>query len=189
MSSRVSNAIDSLLVLRVQLGDREAADELLGQMAPRLSAYLRSIMGSADIEDLLQEVLLIIYRKIRWLNDPCYVWAWAYRIAGREAFRLIRRKKGARHVQLTDEEWGVVRSRQQAAPADQRLLEREVVRRLEELPPAGRAVLSLHYIEGLSIDEAAEHLGIAPGTARSRLSSGLQRLREHLGLVPKRNVL
>lgn len=54
---------------------------------------------------------------------------------------------------------------------------------MEGLPAAGRAVLWLHYVEGFSIDEAAEHLGIAVGTAKSRLSFGLRRLREQIGLV------
>jgi RNA polymerase sigma-70 factor (ECF subfamily) len=171
-------------VIRTQLGDREAADELLRRIAPRLSAYLRSVLGSReDANDLLQDVLLIIYRKVRWLKDPAYLSAWAYRIAGREAVRFLQRRKGARHVQLTEEEWSAVRSRQTSAPADQRVLEEQVARSLEALPPAGRAVLCLHYLEGLSIEEAAQHLGIATGTAKSRLSFGLRKLRERLGLA------
>lgn len=65
------NRFDPLLVLRVQLGDREAANELLGQLAPKLSAYLLSIVRNREeADDLLQDVLFIIYRKIRWLTDP-----------------------------------------------------------------------------------------------------------------------
>ena len=184
MTSGQKRTIDPLLVVRTQLGDREAANDLLGQLAPRLSAYLRSILGNAEeIDDLLQDVLLIVYRKIGWLKDPVLVSAWAYRIAGREAFRYLRRRKGSKHMQLTEEEWSAVRSRQRSPSADQRVLEGQVISSLEDLPPAGRAVLCLHYLEGLSIDEAAQHLGIATGTAKSRLSFGLRKLREQLGLA------
>lgn len=173
--------VDASLVLRTQLGDREAADDLLGQMAPRLGAYLRSIIrNDEDACDLLQDVLVIVYRKIRWLSDPAYLFAWAYRIAAREAFRHIRRRKGAGQVLLTEEEWKAVRSRERPLSAFEGVLERQAVQGIEELPPAGRAVLCLHYLEGLSIEEAAEHLGIAPGTAKSRLAFALRKLRERL---------
>lgn len=170
----------ALIVIRAQLGDLTAFDELFRRVGPKLLGYLKSIVSDeVDPEDLLQEVFLTIYQKIRWLDDPAHFRSWAYRIAARKAFRALRRKRGRAQTQLTDEEWSLVR--QQPALMERQLLGDDVLQELTSLPPAGRAVLSLHYLEGLSIDEAAARLGIPLGTAKSRLAYGLQWLRERLG--------
>jgi RNA polymerase sigma-70 factor, ECF subfamily len=49
---------------------------------------------------------------------------------------------------------------------------------LERVSPASRAVLLLHYVEDLSIDDTAAILDIGVGTAKSRLAYGLACLRE-----------
>ena len=49
---------------------------------------------------------------------------------------------------------------------------------LSQISPASRAVLMLHYLEEMSLSETAEILGIAAGTAKSRLAYGLESLRQ-----------
>lgn len=53
-------------VLRAQVGDREAIEGLLRRVQPALTRYLRSLVGTADAEDLTQDVMVIIYRKL-WM--------------------------------------------------------------------------------------------------------------------------
>ncbi|HMD72060.1 MAG TPA: sigma-70 family RNA polymerase sigma factor, partial [Bryobacteraceae bacterium] len=48
---------------------------------------------------------------------------------------------------------------------------------IDDLPPASRAVIVLHYLEEMSLDEVAAVLEIPPGTVKSRLAYGLARLR------------
>ena len=48
---------------------------------------------------------------------------------------------------------------------------------IDDLPPASRAVIVLHYLEEMSIEEVAAVLEIPPGTVKSRLAYGLARLR------------
>ena len=50
---------------------------------------------------------------------------------------------------------------------------------VDDLPPASRAVIVLHYLEEMSIHEVAAVLEILPGTVKSRLAYGLARLRRH----------
>jgi RNA polymerase sigma-70 factor (ECF subfamily) len=49
---------------------------------------------------------------------------------------------------------------------------------IDDLPPASRAVIALHYLEEMSLDEVAAVLEIPPGTVKSRLAYGLARLRQ-----------
>ena len=81
-------------VLRAQTGDREALDELLRAVQEPLYRYVLSLMGEPALaEDVLQEVFLRIYRKLRWLRTPELFRAWAYRIASRETFTHLRRER------------------------------------------------------------------------------------------------
>ena len=50
---------------------------------------------------------------------------------------------------------------------------------VDDLPPASRAVIVLHYLEEMSLDDVAAVLEISPGTVKSRLAYGLARLRRH----------
>lgn len=171
------------LVLRAQLGDRDAFDQLFSAISPRLLRYIHAILqNAAAAEDVLQDVLLIIYRKIHWLRDPAHFHAWTYRLAAREAIRAAGRGRKHREAQLTDVEWNAIQFFPVAAHADARLLGDAIVRGISHLPPASRAVLSLHYIEDLDLRTAAAVLDIPIGTAKSRLSFGIQRLRQQLGI-------
>ena len=61
-------------VLHAQCGDREAIDELLKAVQEPLFRYIFSLAREKSVaEDVLQEVFIRIYRKLRWLRDnrPC----------------------------------------------------------------------------------------------------------------------
>lgn len=169
--------VEGLWVLRAQSGDREALDSLLKNLQGPLYSYILSMVRDTGLaEDILQEVFLRIYRKLRWLRETEAFRSWAYRIATREAFRHLRRERNrAEHV--TDED--VLKSIS-AAPAPVEF-EPEMIARLpqviERLSPASRAVIVLYYLHEMSLDETAAVLDIPLGTVKSRLSYGLESLR------------
>lgn len=168
-------------VLRAQTGDREAFDELLKAVQGPLYWYLKGIVSDPPIaEDLLQDVLVLIYRKLRWLREPKLFQPWCYRIATREAFkRLARERRWS--AQVRDQE---VLERV-PSPEETAALETDVLEQLEQalhvLPPASRAVFSLHYLPGMSLQETAAVLGVPTGTVKSRLAYGLAAIRRNLG--------
>ena len=165
-----------LLVLLAQLGDRDAMHRLLQSTTPRVARYVRMIVRQEDADDATQETLLIVWRKLKWLKEPAHLNTWLYRIAGREALRIAGKRSG--DVQLDETEWE--RIRQRAQSHDDTAENLELTDSLQDLPPAARAPLSLHYLEGMTIEEAAERLGIPVGTAKSRLSFGIKKLRAQL---------
>lgn len=172
---------EGFLVLRAQLGDREAFDELFHSIAPQLLRYISSILRShSSAEDVLQEVLLLIYRKIRWLENPASFRAWTYRLAGREAIRAATKGRSQPEIQLSDMEWNEV-EQFSGPPFSQNALDEPAAFAITQLPPASRAVLHLHYLQDMDIREAASVLGIPIGTAKSRLAFGLARLRQRFG--------
>src|SRR5262245_42036558 len=89
--------------LRAEAGDREAFDRLFRLLQEPLYHYTFSLVGArAPAEDILQDVFILIYRKIRWLREPELFHPWVYRIATREAFKHLKRER--RWTQNADDE-------------------------------------------------------------------------------------
>lgn len=174
-----------MLVLRAQLGDREAFDALYSSILPRLTRYVGAILrDDAARDDVVQEVLLLVYRKLRWLREPSSFRAWIYRLAAREAIRASVSKGRRAETHLLPEEWETLRGYERNS--ERRLLGEAALREIAHLSPGSRAVLGLHYLEDIDIRTAAEILGLPVGTAKSRLAFGIQALRTRLGLAGSR---
>src|SRR5215475_4055375 len=85
---------ETWLALRAQAGDREAFDRIFRLLQEPLYRYIFSLTGARALaEDILQEVFILIYRKIRWLREPGLLRPWAYRIATRESFKHLKRER------------------------------------------------------------------------------------------------
>lgn len=168
---------EAFLVLRAQSGDKEALNELLTRFQAGLFRYIyRLICDRAMAEDVLQEVFFIIYKKLKWLENPKLFRAWAYRIASREAFKTLKKEKQW-SGQIRDED--ILESIQ--AETSEEIYDPELIEKLpemlEKISPRSRAVLVLHYLEEMTLSEVAEVLDINSGTVKSRLNYGLETLR------------
>lgn len=164
-----ADAHQRALVLRAQSGDRDAFEALLKDIAPPLLRYVTRVVGEPALaEDVVQEALIAIVRKIAWLSDPSLFRAWAYRIASREAFRALKK----RHVTEPLEDLAY-----EETSIDPWQRER-LLASLDSLSPASRAVITLHYLEEMPLSEVAAVLDLTTGTVKSRLSYGLARLRK-----------
>jgi RNA polymerase sigma-70 factor (ECF subfamily) len=163
------------LVLRAQSGDRAAFDELLRRVDQALLRYIATLLAGSRVsaEDVLQDVLITVVRKIGWLRDPALFRPWVFRIASRAAFRILKRERPSE--QLTEEHAGP-----EVHPPDP-WLQRRLVELLPRLTEASRAVIHLHYVEDMPLSDVAAALEINVGTVKSRLAYGLARLRKELG--------
>ena len=168
----MADAQERRLVLRAQSGDREAFDSLLRDLGPPLLRYTTRVTGDAALaEDVVQETFIAIVRKIAWLEDASLFRAWAYRIASREAFRVLRKRRA-----VIVEPIGEIEATLEQ-PSDPWQRER-LLASLEQLSPASRAVVTLHYLEEMPLADVAAVLDLPVGTVKSRLSYGLAQLRK-----------
>jgi RNA polymerase sigma-70 factor (ECF subfamily) len=165
--------LDGLAVARAVAGDRHVLEGILAALQRPLYRYISRVMLRREIaEDVLQEVLFRICKKIGWLHDPELLRPWAFRIASRECFRHLRSER-RRNEEMLDLETLETVGRDGVTPGwEPRLLDW-----IEALSPASRAIITLHYLEEMSLDEVAAVLEISPGTVKSRLAYGLARLR------------
>src|SRR5262245_2330267 len=97
-------APDLILVLKAQAGEAEALDALLRQAQEPLFRYIRGQIGDVPpAEDVLQETLFRIARKVGWLSEPTLFGAWAFRVASREVARHLSRKRPTRPLEEVED--------------------------------------------------------------------------------------
>jgi RNA polymerase sigma-70 factor (ECF subfamily) len=147
-------------------------DELYLANYGRLVAQLYAVTGSlAEAEDAVQEAFArasVRWRRIGGYDSPE---AWVRRVAFNVAFTSMRRAR--RVVELL--------ARTPPAPAPPLAAETlEVVEALRALPLSFRQVLALHYLADLPVERVAGELGIAVGTAKSRLARAREALARQL---------
>jgi RNA polymerase sigma-70 factor (ECF subfamily) len=168
------------LILLARSGDHQAMNTLLARVQAGLYGYIVRLVEDRHLaEDILQDVFMLIWRKLYWLRDPEFFRPWAYRIASRAAFQRLRRHRFLARMLGRDTELAEAVSApvQPLPPA----LETTMPELLAAVSPASRAVLILHYLQGMSLNETALVLDISPGTAKSRLAYGLATLRQKVG--------
>jgi DNA-directed RNA polymerase specialized sigma24 family protein len=144
-------------VRAAQRGDTMAMNALVDDLMPYVGRICSGIALDGG-EDAAQEALIAVLRNLRQLRDPESLRPWARRIAIREALRAARQSRTG----------GTQPPADVAAPG-QPSLGVELRDQLERLEPEQRAVLVLRDLEGLSEQEAAAVLEVAPGTVKSRL--------------------
>lgn len=164
---------DELLVIRCQLGDRSAFDALIARWAAPLAAHARRVCQDADAAaELTQDIWLRAFRGIARLRDPQRFRAWLFGIAHRAFADSLRQRYTA--LPLAGDE-----SPAQIDPAAPAYEDLDLVERgLTRLPPVEREILTLFYLQELSIAEIEEALAVAPGTVKSRLHRARHLLRD-----------
>jgi RNA polymerase sigma-70 factor (ECF subfamily) len=171
---------ESWLVLRAQAGDREAMNQLLSRIAPPLTRFIGRIAGDSR-EDVCQDVLFTVARKLPWLDEPGAFRPWAYRIASRAALKFAAREK---RVWPFEPAGDLVESVAAIEPPPAGIAG-QLPDLLSRVSPRSRVVLALHYIEELRLDDVAAVLDIPLGTVKSRLAFGLRQLRDDLRKEPR----
>lgn len=186
---------ESLVLLqRARQGKQEALGALLQQLRPWLKVMAQSLLVSGvaarvDASDIVQQTCLSVHNRILQFqgDDVGQFMAWV-----REIHRCNIQDELRRHVLAQERAVG------REAPVDVASLrlsasgfrtsgqiqfhERslELARALEDIPLSQRQVVTLRYLEGVSIAEISDHLQITPDAVSSLLRRGIERLRAKL---------
>jgi len=168
------------LARRLRAGDKDAADELVDRYTDQVYLLMRRLgHGHQTSEDLAQETFLSAWRHIGQLRDDGALNGWLYKIAGNVSRVYWRRQKGRRLHDVEDLDVADPSVAGHAAAGHDEELER-LREAVETLPWKLRQAVVLHYMQHLTISEAAQAAGIREGTLKSRLSRGLDALRRAL---------
>ena len=171
---------DEALVALVARGHESALAELydrLGRAAYGL-AY-RILRDEALAEDAVQEAFLGLWRGAgSFIPERAKASTWILTLVHRRAVDLVRREQRRRAEPIEGAPEPAVGSAEEAAWL--RLDRERVQDALAQLPDQQREAIELAYYGGYTQSELAERLGQPLGTIKSRMFSGLTRLRELL---------
>jgi RNA polymerase sigma-70 factor, ECF subfamily len=168
-------------LLRAHLaGDPRAFEALIRRHRDRMWAVaVRTLRDPDEAADALQDALISAYRAAASFRAESAVTTWLHRIVVNACLDRVRRRQARPTVGLPEQGPG--------EPAEQRdrMAERDTAMAVEaalgELPVEQRAAIVLVDVEGYSVAETAEMLGVAEGTVKSRCSRGRARLAVLLG--------
>lgn len=163
---------DAALLAAHVAGDPEAFALLVARHQDRLWAVaLRTLRNPHDAADALQDAYLCAFRRAHTFRGESRVSTWLYRIVVNSCLDRIRYLSRRRTDRLDD----ALLDRPRPEEEEDDVAD-AVTEALSRISPEQRAALVLVDIEGFSVAEAAQILGCAPGTVKSRCSRGRAKL-------------
>ena len=185
---------DQLLLARLQAGEESALRDLAEAYGSKIyQLAFRYLRNKEDAEEVMQDVLYKVYRKVGAFRGDAALSSWIYRITFNAAMSRLRTAKYQRTQ--NDELSMTVAEGDDSAPArhevadwsdmaDERVfrsqLRRKVFSAILALPAIYRAPVMLRDIQGMSTEEASEILRVKDQTLKSRLHRGRLILRKQL---------
>lgn len=172
---------EDLLLARVAKKDREALAEVYARFQRPLFSYLFHLLGQKELaEDVLQEVMVIVWQKAQTFRGTAQASRWIFGIAHHQAFKALRRDASATFVELETLEDLADEALDPEADVLRQVTHEELARALAALTPEHREVLELAFFQDFSCKEVAAIVGIPLGTVKSRLSYARRILRTTL---------
>ncbi len=158
------------LITRCQDGDRVALGEFYSRYRGEVSRNIYRVLGPfrSDLEDVMQEVFIEVFRSIARFRGDAQISTWLYRLCVNVALQRMRKRRRMNEIsddkvsEPTDHE-----TPEQDVDAKRRLA--AVYRLLDSLSPKKRLVFILHEIDGLEPREIANIVGAPVLTVRTRL--------------------
>jgi RNA polymerase sigma-70 factor (ECF subfamily) len=164
---------------------RVAMGVLYERFRERVYNVALRVVGNADeASDVLQDVFLLLFRKIHRFRERAFFASWVYRITVNVSLDHLRRRRRAPLPVATEalldgpQEMGDLSSPERRLAG--RDLERDVRAALKHLSPRLRIVIVLRYLEGLAYGDIGEILECSVGTVKSRLNRAHSAMRKEL---------
>jgi RNA polymerase sigma-70 factor (ECF subfamily) len=173
-------ALDLQIVREVLDGKTDRFRELVTRYQNMVAGIAwRSGCKREDVEDVVSEVLLKVYRNLHQYRPDHAFSTWLYKLTANHVVDRSRRMKKERGrtempEQVTD---GAPGAAETIETDERHALVREA---LQHVDPRYREVMHLVYVEGLKVEETARVLGTPEGTVKTRLMRGREALKKIL---------
>lgn len=184
--------LDQELIGRLQRREKDAADQLARIYGPMIHQLAFRYMKSwEDAEEVAQDVMMKVVRRIEAFRGDSALSSWIYRITFNTAMSRLRNSKHSRPLEVLQAD--LSQDSSASEPFDvpdwsglgddavmRAQLREALAQALTELPDVYRVPVVLRDIQGLSTEEASQVLQVKTQTLKSRLHRGRMMLRERL---------
>ena len=157
--------IEQVLILRCQIGDKDAFAELIERYQAPLRYFISRLSANPETaEDIFQDTWMTVIRRIHTLKKIDAFSTWLYRIARNKVYQQFRRKRKLselnENIAVPNDTENDVFSTEDAA---------KIHRCLKELRPEHKEVLMLRFLEQMSYQQISEVLNCNLGTVKSQI--------------------
>ncbi len=185
--------VDQELIGRLQRHEPDAVDQLAAVYGPMIQQLaLRYMKSWEDAEEVAQDVMMKVVRRIDLFRGDSALSSWIYRITFNTAMSRLRNSKHSRPFEVLQSELSKDAERTEpfeiadwSGLGDESVMRAElraaVAGALTELPDVYRVPVVLRDIQGMTTEEASQVLQVKTQTLKSRLHRGRMMLRERLG--------
>ena len=181
---------EAALVAALREGRADAYEQLIEQYADGVyrTAY-RLLQNPHDAEDAMQEAFLTVYLRIGDFQGQARLSSWLYRIVTNKALDILRKRQRKTDAatdaleDLSEDAAELLPDAQAVLPEDwmaRREINDLITAGLETLSPSLRGAFVLFEMEGLSMEEVADALGISVSAAKVRVHRARRALRDFL---------
>lgn len=177
---RLVAAADEAALGRISGGDTEAYSELVRRYQDKVYSIACGFVGPGDDAlDLTQDVFVKAYAELRRFRGRAAFYTWLYRIAINTCIDRVRRAGRERWVAIDEVDPACAPEIDDPARVlEMKELTQAVQRAIAQLSPKLRAVMVLHDVVGLEMDEVVRLVGCRPATARTRLFRARAQVRD-----------
>jgi len=159
------NLIEQVLILRCQIGDKDALAGLIERYEAPLRYFISRLSANTETaEDIFQDTWLTVIRRIHSLKKTDAFSTWLYRIARNKVYQQLRRKRKLselnENIAVPNNTENDVFSTEDAA---------KIHRCLKDLLPEYKEVLMLRFLEQMSYEQISQVINCRLGTVKSRI--------------------
>lgn len=173
-----ATAVEVVLLRRIASGDREAFETLYRGYFPRLTRFLERVMRRPHaVEEVLNDTMLVVWRKAATFNGKSKVSTWIFSIAYRKALKAIKRFDDP--VESDDQGY------ESTLPGPESALMHKqrgalLLKQIGRMSAEHRAVIELTYYHGCAYREIADIMECPVDTVKTRMFHARRRLRQFL---------
>jgi RNA polymerase sigma-70 factor, ECF subfamily len=193
------NVAELRLIQLSRTGDRRAFVELVELYSSKIHrlAY-RMLHNKPDSEDIVQETFMRVYMNLNHYDESQKFSTWIYRIGRNVCIDLLRKKRPAASLDAelseTDEDYNFYSKIASNESSPEHLVvqsetEEQIHKSIHKLADKYKSVITLYYLQELSLQEISERLGLPVTTVKTRLHRGRELLRKKWGLTFVINML
>lgn len=165
-------------------GDRASYERVLRTLAELVRVYVRRRLSSSysdsDVEDVVQTILIAIHDKRATYERVRPLLPWVYGISKYKLLQFLR-ADGRRRAVVADVDLDDLPESYQVAPMDQTAAGLDVSTMLDTLSEEQKEALQLTKLQGLSVQDAAQHAGVSLSAMKVRVHRALKRLQKMAG--------
>jgi len=184
---QAASSDDAELVRRALARDGSAFRTIMERYNRRLYRIARGILrDDSEAEDAVQEAYVSAFAHLQDFRGESSLATWLSRIAINEALGRLRRERPAVDLAVVEArpEAQIIQFPQTGADPERTMAQRQILQLVERatdnLPEMFRIVFVTRVIEGMSVEETADLLGLRPETVKTRLHRARRLVREQL---------